>query len=1123
MGWTTVLYWLLRRRLRSSWPLLVITSFGIVTAVTLMSVGAGYSRVLAEGGLRHTLASTSPRVLNVHLITQNRPIGAPDYAQLRSAVEGFSESRLGYMTRTIERYGFIQGSVRMLTTTSDEPPPSDAPIGRPFFLTGFQEHSTLVEGRWPLESPVIDGDGLSIEAALGKDAARQFGVKPGSRVELYPFTNDPSQRISVTITGTAEPNDSDEEYWMNSPSSYFTSFESGDQVVVPVYVSEESFFDGIGTKYPSLVGDFTWFLFLDTSVLTSTMVGSTEKALKGLETDVNRQFPRSLVLSGLKIALKEYRRALNLARVPIFLFVSLVVLVILYFLIMVVGMLGRSESGILRSRGASILQVSGILVLSEGVVAVAAMIAGPFLALLIVRFLLASTVHPVGGAGGPIPVVLTSDMFVMGVLGGMLSLAVLLASSINRARMGIVESLRSRARPPTLPLLQRYYVDLLPLAALAFLLWEIKGAEGFLTRDLASGDVNVNFLPLFVPVLVLVVLAVLVLRLLPMLVRFMSWWADRLAPAWVAFPLARFARDPLPHGSLVIILALASALGVFGASFQTTLSVSQTHQALYSAGGGVSLSGRSLSRLASQRLSENESIRTFSPIVRESATLLDVLPGEPAILLAVDPKVLPDITWFREDFAGKGLLELLQPLRPVSIDPSGSGGGASSGVVIPGDSTKLGVWVNASGLETGTLVTDLNLWARVHTSEGRFHNIFLGEVSKSRSVITGGTVKPDPVGDVSAWFYVEEDIKDTVNPSGEPFRLVSLYFSRKSFARTPPGNISLDDITVKGPSSPPGGLVIEDFETSGQWTPLVNEGRVADISQRMSTPARTGKAGLNLQWEETFKDFPRGVVIPSDPLPLPAIGGPNFSEGQIVRVRAGRILVPVEVRGTTDYFPTLNAADRPFLIISLEPYKRYARTSALERVGDPEEFWASLQDNADRDQAMASLQEAVGGFVIIRDRDRAVDTAQRNPLAGGGWNGLTILSMTAITVAVLLTMVIHSLVSIHTGRMDLAVARTLGFSRLQLLLSMALERGLTAIIGLVVGSVVGIWLSRWVLGFLDIDPRGRPVIPPMVLEVQEWLVAGVLGGLVIASLLGLAVAMVFIKRLKVPDVLRAGE
>ena len=78
-------------------------------------------------------------------------------------------------------------------------------------------------------------------------------------------------------------------------------------------------------------------------------------------------------------------------------------------------------------------------------------------------------------------------------------------------------------------------------------------------------------------------------------------------------------------------------------------------------------------------------------------------------------------------------------------------------------------------------------------------------------------------------------------------------------------------------------------------------------------------------------------------------------------------------------------------------------------------------------------------------------------------------------------------------------------------------------IGLVVGVVAGVLLSRWVLGFLDIDARGKLVIPPMILEVQEWIIAGVLGGLVAASLLGLAVAVVFIGRLKVPDVLRTGE
>ena len=1119
MSWTALLYWLLRRRIRSTWPLLVITSFGIVSPVTLMAVGAGYSRVLAEGGLRHTLASTSPRVLNVHLITQNRPIGAADYTQLRSAVEGIAESRLGYMIRSMGRYGIVQGSIRLRTVPSDGPPSLDAPIGRPFFLTGFQEHSSLVAGRWPVGPPVISDDGISIEAVLGRVSARQMGISVGSQVDLYPFINDESQRISVTITGTADPNDPSEEYWMNGPSSYFVTRDDGGPILLPIYVTEETFFDGVAAKYPSMVGDFTWFLFLDTTVLKSSLVGPTQDAIKRLETDVNRQFPRSLVLTGLKPALKEYRQALTLARVPIFVFISLVVLVVIYFLIMVMGMLARSqtdESGILRSRGASILQVSGILAVSEGIIVLASMIMGPFLALLIVRFLLAPTVNPVGGTGS-IPVVLSSDMFLMGAIGGVLSLIVLLASSFPRARLGIVESLRSRARPPTLPLLQRYYIDILALFVLGFLLWEIRGREGFLTRDLASGEVKIDFLLLFGPAVVLVVVAVVVLRVLPLVVRLMSWSADRLAPAWVSFPLARFARDPLPHGSLVIILALAASLGVFGASFQPTLSVSQTHQALYSGGGDLSMSGPSLSSRDAKTLEEHEAIRTFSPIVRESVTLLDVLPGDSATLMAVDPKVLPDIVWFREDFAGKSLSELMELLRPVSLSSSSFG----SGILVPGDATRIGVWVDLTGLTSGTLVSDLNLWTRIYTSQGIFHNLFLGEVSKAKTGLSARNASE--TGAESGWTYLEEEVKDTVNPSGEPLRLVSFYLSRKSFARTPPGTISLDDVTVKGPSSPPGGLVVEDFESSGGWAPLVNQGQAPDVVERATTAARSGNAGLRFTWEETFKDAPRGVVVPPDPFPLPAIGGPNFSVGQIVRVKAGRKLVPVVIRGTTDYFPTLNALTRPFMIVPLEPYKQYVRRTSLERVKEPNAFWASVQDDADRVQVVASLHERIGAFVSIKDRDLLVETARRNPLAGGGWNGLTFLSMTAITVAVLLTLVIHSLVAIHTGRVDLAVARTLGFSRLQLALSLALERGLTAIFGLVVGSVVGIWLSRWVLGFMDIDARGRPIIPPMVLEVQDGLVVGALGGLIAATLLGLLVAVVFVRRLNVPDVLRTGE
>ena len=83
-----------------------------------------------------------------------------------------------------------------------------------------------------------------------------------------------------------------------------------------------------------------------------------------------------------------------------------------------------------------------------------------------------------------------------------------------------------------------------------------------------------------------------------------------------------------------------------------------------------------------------------------------------------------------------------------------------------------------------------------------------------------------------------------------------------------------------------------------------------------------------------------------------------------------------------------------------------------------------------------------------------------------------------------------------------------------------------AALGLAAGSALGVGLSRWVLGFLDITSSGRgviPVTPPMTLSVQEWLVSGVLAGLVAAALLGFLVAIVSAQRLRTAEILRAGE
>jgi hypothetical protein len=1122
MKWIGVLIWLLPQRLRSSWVLLTITFFGVLAAITLMAVGGIYSRALAEGGLRHALATAPISVLNIRVTVQNRPLGPEDYQNLQTTVEEVARSRIGFMLRDVQRHGRTQSNLPLLLTPESQTTSLEGPLGRPFFLTDFQKHSQIVEGRWPEATPVLLQKGLELEAVVGKQAATTMGIEVGSPVFIIPYQSDPSERITLNIVGLAEPIDPDEEYWMGSPV-YFNIQSYAETPLVSFYVTEDTFFSGLGARYPSLVGDYEWFLFTDTSVLTVDTVQSTRDALLGLETDINKRFPRSTVLTSLENSndtglLTTYQRDLTLARVPLFLFISLVVVVILYFLALIMGLLARAhseEASLLRSRGANMLQVGTLVGLGEGIIVLLATVLGPFLALLLVRYWLLGTIDP-AGEGDSLSVGFSADMFILGTIGGLLSLGVLLASSLNLARLGILEFLRARARPPTTPFLQRYYLDLLVLVALGILLWQIQEREGFVERAVIGRSLEVDPTLLFGPALALLAAAFLVLRILPFLARILAWLANRLAPAWTNFTLARMARDPLPYGSLAVIVMLAAALGIFGAAFQSTLSRSQQEQALYDVGGDLVLTGVSLSTVNQEdRLRELlavPGVQAISPIGRDQVSLVDGGPYSSASLIGVDPVTLPDATWFRDDFSpeGKNLSELLSPLRRTASWLPDLSGASASGIAIPENSQSIGVWVNTQNVDIGILQPSLNLSMRIADSGGRYRSLFLGEI-------------PEGGADSSDWSYLEIRLPNEQTLLEPPFSVVAIFISANSLSRMPPGSIALDDLTAKGePDLPPEGIVIEGFEEPGRWTALPHDQTEPDAIEVTAQAARTGASGLSFAWVESLGGSPRGVVIPPGAFPVPAIGGPTFQAGERLRAKVKGQIVPLVIRDVTGYFPTLDSSFRSFLLVSREGYVNY-----LERVGGqverPQEFWIALDDVADRDQAISALHDQLPGFARIRDRDVAVDLASRDPLAGGGWNGLTILSITALAIAVVLALGAHAVVSVRNGRVDLTVARVLGFSRRQMLLSLTLERVVVAVLGLVVGSVIGYLLSHWVLGFLDTTPGGQPIIPPVVFTPQSWIIALTLLCLITAALLAIAFAALSASRLRASDILRTGE
>lgn len=1114
--------WLLRRRLSQSWLLLVVTSFGILASVIIMSTGALYSRALGEAGLRHNVASFSPEVHDVQVISQNRPLGRTDYGPLKSLLDQSSNKRLGEMLRTTERFGRTQSNLTLLSTPTSAI--LGSPSGRPFFLTGFAEHTTLLQGRWPKsgEYPATDGP-ADIEIVLGSETSRKLSYLVGDRIFLIPQRGAPD-RIAFKVVGIVEPIDSNEEYWMGAPN-HFDLNAVGESVVVPIFMNEDDFFDGIGGRYPTLVGDFGFFLFLDSGLLTVGNVDEVKSEVVGLETDLNKVYPRTLVLSRLGLTIDEFGKALTLAKIPLYLYLSLVVVVVLYFLALITGTLGRSqaeEAGLLRSRGASIMQVSGVLALAEAGIAVLAMAVGPFLAWIIVKTLLLDTINPGGEFATPIPLGLAGDMFWIGALGGVMALVVLLFTAVGRAKMGTLESLLSRTRPPSVPFLHRYYLDILAVATVVLIWFQVRGRDGFVAEGLASQGINVDPTLVLGPVLGLFAAAVLLLRVLPLLVGLLAWAGTRVGAAWFQFSLLRLARDPIPHGSLAVILMLAAALGVFGATFQSSLSQAQSDQARYSVGGNMLVKGPALPENAPQKLEKVTGVTAVTAVSRDSVAVLEGLLTESVDMLALDPRSLAKTTWFRDDFFPGGLPAISRLLRPRPFATSLSG----TGRPLPEDSTTLGVWVDSSALLEKDLQFDVNMWARVLTSTGFYRTFSMGNILDQGNTDSGDAKAVD-----GRWKLFTGDLS-ALRKGSPPLELVSLFFSTTAANRLSDGVIHLDDVTAFSPATGsvgvlsagvlPAGVLVEGFEGQAPWQALANQRLTPDTTQTSRDSSRSGGSGLRFAWTDPISNGQRGIHLPPGPFPLPAIGGPDFEVGQQVRVKLGDLAVPLQIVGVTSHFPTLKPDRKPFFITDLTGYQEYARRLPLGVIDEPNEMWLAVDEDADRDVVIANIDDAITGLISVRDAEAVASLAERNPLAGGGWNGLTIFSMIAIGIAVLLTLTVHALVSIKMGRMDLAVARALGFSRGQFFLSLATERMIIAVLAIAAGAAMGYWPGLEILELMDLTPQGDAPVPPLLPSIQGWLMIGVLAGLLAAAALSVAFAVAATRRLNTAEVLRGG-
>lgn len=595
------------QRSLANWRLLLTVIFGMVLASALMSSVILYSDAVRDLGLSFTLRQQEPLDLDLKVVSNSQP-GEPEIYTERRDTTRFLFRR--YAGGLIEETGLYGRSSTFFLTEPGQPVDYEDDLrARAHFLffSDIGAHVTLVEGGPAAASPATTdlSQRPRFQVWLSATAAGQLGVRPGDVFDLQPFWREDVEPVEVTIAGLVEPLDPTEEYWFGNARRLVV--DSTRWPTFPFIIDERTFVEVLAPYLPSIDGSFETYAFIDSERVNSRNAEGIELNLRALERSIRAELELSALSSELPDVIAEYQEKLFFTRLPLFALMLLIVGIALYYLVLVATMLVERQAGeiaLLKSRGAGLGQIMTVYLVEGSALTVFAVVLGPLLASGVIRLLGPTPPFSDLSQGDLLQVTLTAEAFGMAALGAVLALAALLWPAYRASEASMVHYKQSLARPPKQPLFLRYYLDLVLVGVGAFLFYQLRQRGSLVTENL-FGDLSADPLLLVSPALFMLMMALIFLRLFPVILGIASWALRGLGGATVLLGLWRMVRSPLHYSRLILLLLLATSVGMFAAGFRATLDRSFEDRASYEAGAaGRVVDIREPSLLSPDRLAE---------------------------------------------------------------------------------------------------------------------------------------------------------------------------------------------------------------------------------------------------------------------------------------------------------------------------------------------------------------------------------------------------------------------------------------------------------------------------------------------------------------------------------------
>lgn len=1099
------------RRMRADWLIVTATFATVMLATMVLASGPIYADAVTTAALQRSLADAPVTEANIRVEAKVFP---DNYEDVDAVVRDTVADSFEVIDFTIHPH--LEADAYELTDHS-----SDETTTLVSFQSfeGIEIRATLIEGVWPTS------DSRS-EVAVNAPAAATLEIGVGETVEVS--NRRDGQVTTVHVVGIYEPDDLSDPFWFDDPLALTGQVDSSSfRTYGPFVMPRTTLF----ATFTPLRTNADWRVVPDFASLAVSEVGSLLNAAATLEGDLDRaiqDLPDSgpsgvsgfLVTTGMADLLADVDRSLSVTRASVIALLAQLAILAGYALVLTAGLLAdtrRTETALARSRGASPLQLTGMAVLEGLVLTLPAVLLGPFLVTLLLRIL--NVVGPLAAIDLSIDPAVNTEAYFLAGIAAVLSIVALAWPAYRSARSFGAETRRSR-RQRTVSGTQRAGVDIALLALAVIVFWQL-GSLGTQISARVQGRFGVDPLLVVAPALALLAGAVLGLRFVPLLARLAERLAASRSPIVGALASWQVARRPLRYARASLLLMLAIGIGVFAVTYSTTWLTSQTDQAGYATGADVTAIPNQSVNADIGELQMVDAhlgipgVSSSMPLRRQPGQLGTGTQGQ---FVMLDADTANGVVAIRDDL-DPDFAEHMTTLSGGRPDPGA--------LTLPGEPSALTLTLDAveevpeDGMQceleadgSGAACFRGRVWVVIEDGSGLLHRIDAGTIPVNEGpaeITVGLTESPD---DESRYTPVY------------PLELLNI-----EIESVLPGENRLVHVSVLqvGVTMADGSdqTVPADFE---EWTVASTPTPGARVSPEIRIVSATPAAlVVEVQTGSGFGAPPTYLSLRPRPPSLPGSFPVLVSEGFLITngVAVGdsvtlpplRIPAQATIVGTLGGFPTLDPEVGEIFVMDLATYQHFSYEPGF-RVPGPDEHWLAVE--GDEENVVTTLSAAPFSSQKVSSREELIDQLVTDPVALGMIGALTIGFVAAVVFAAV-GFAVSATVSARERLIEFALIRALGLTGRQLGVWLTLEQGVLVLVGLGLGTLIGVVLTATVLPLITLTQDGQPAMPPVVVEYPWPAIIGM--ELAVIAVLGIiVVAMtVLLRRVGLGSLLRLGE